>query len=115
MKYHKKGVKGLFISTEALEHITKRGGSNLVKALFWHLKDAERQYCNRQKDYFSQSDQQIMGTMNIASKKVITRLKRELVALGLAETWQEKLPASRSGRKFQRRATPHITNYKLFY
>lgn len=113
MKYQKKGIKGTFITDEAFERITKRGGSNLLLALFMHLKHTERQYCTPKKDYFSQSNEQIMGEMGI-SRQTVQNLKGELVRLGLAEIWQAKLPASRRGRMLHR-TTSHITYYRLLY
>lgn len=111
MKYHPQGSKGFLVSSAVSARIKARGGSNLVRAFFWHLKVAEQQYCTPKKDYFSQSNEQIMGEMGI-SRQTVQNLKGELVRLGLAEVWQDKLPASIRGRTLHR-TTSHITYYRL--
>lgn len=108
-------MKRVFIPLEAIDRIQKRGGSKILLAFFVTLKRIEHKYCTRQKDYFAYSDQQIRAELGIC-KQTITKLKRELVELGLAEIWQAKLPASKRGRgRKLRRTTPHITYYRLLY
>lgn len=107
-----KYLNGYFlqVSRHVFRNKTFLNLSDSAKWLYFVLKEVEHQFSGTNEDFFYRSNEDLAKDCDWNLRK-LNRIKQELIASGLIQTWQMHWKDKETGKKSER----HITAYRLSF